>query len=71
MSRVLILYGTTEGHTRAIAHAIAEPMTRAGIDASVVEAGTLEPQPAGYDGVIVAASVHGGRYQGAVGRGYR
>jgi menaquinone-dependent protoporphyrinogen oxidase len=66
MNRVLILYGTTEGHTRAIAHAIAEPMTRAGIDASVVEAGTLEPQPAGYDGVIVAASVHGGRYQGAV-----
>jgi len=66
MNRVLILYGTTDGHTRAVAQAIAEPMTRAGIDVTVIEAGTLEPLPAGYDGIIVAASIHGGRYQDAV-----
>jgi menaquinone-dependent protoporphyrinogen oxidase len=66
MSRVLVLYGTTDGHTAAIAHAIAEPLRRSGIDTCVVEAGTLEPHPHSYDGVIVAASIHGGRYQKTV-----
>lgn len=71
MSRVLIVYGTTDGHTRAVAHAIADPLTRCGIDASVIEAGTLDPRPDSYDGVIVAASIHAGRYQDAVERWVR
>jgi len=66
MSQVLILYGTTDGHTRKIAHAIAQPLSQLGIRTSVVEAGGLNPQPCQYDGVIVAASVHAGRYQKAV-----
>ena len=66
MSRVLILYGTSEGHTRAVAHAIAEPMISAGVDVTVAEAGTLQFPSLDFDGVIVAASVHGGRYQRAV-----
>ena len=68
MSRVLILYGTTDGHTRAIAHAIAEPLTAQGIATDVIEAGTLDPLPSRYDGIIVAASIHSGRYQKAVER---
>lgn len=66
MSRVLILYGTTDGHTQAIAHAIAQPLSMHGIDTDVIEAGTLNPLPARYDGIIVAASIHAGRYQKAV-----
>src|SRR5688500_10718212 len=66
MSRGLILYGTTDGHTQAIAHAIAQPLSMHGIDTDVIEAGTLNPLPARYDGIIVAASIHAGRYQKAV-----
>ena len=68
MSRVLILYGTTDGHTRAIAQAIAEPLSTQGIDTDVIEAGTLDPSPSRYDGIIIAASLHAGRYQKAVER---
>ena len=66
MPRVLILYGTSEGHTSAIAQAMAEPLTLGGIDVDVIRAGTLEPNPRQYDAIIVAASVHAGRYQKAV-----
>ena len=66
MSRVLILYGTTDGHTRAIAQAIAEPLSRHGVDTDVIQAGTLDPSLREYDGIIVAASVHAGRYQRTV-----
>lgn len=68
MSRVLILYGTTDGHTRAIAHAIALPLSTQGIDTDVIEAGTLNPLPSRYDGIIIAASIHAGRYQQEVER---
>ena len=66
MSRVLILYGTTDGHTRWIAEAIARALRLGGLDADVIEAGTREPVMRQYTAVIVAASVHGGKYQRAV-----
>ena len=66
MSRVLILYGTTDGHTRLIAESIGDALRLGGVEADVVRAGTADPYPAGYDGVIVAASVHAGGYQKAV-----
>jgi menaquinone-dependent protoporphyrinogen oxidase len=66
MPRVLILYGTSDGHTRAIARAMAEPLSRSGVDADVMRAGLLEPVLRDYDAIIVAASVHAGRYQKAV-----
>ena len=66
MSRVLILYGTTDGHTRLIAEAIGDTLRFGGVDADVVHAGTADPKPAAYDGVIVAASIQAGGYQKAV-----
>src|SRR5262245_50123871 len=68
MSRVLILYGTTEGHTRAIADAIGKTLQSRGLQADVVEAGAIEPVMPQYAAVIVAASVHIGSYQAAVRR---
>jgi menaquinone-dependent protoporphyrinogen oxidase len=66
MSRVLVLYGTTDGHTRLIAESIADGLRIGGVEADVVCAGTADPHPAWYDGTIVAASIHAGKYQKAV-----
>jgi menaquinone-dependent protoporphyrinogen oxidase len=66
MSRVLILYGTTDGHTRLVAESIGDAMRIGGVESDVVRAGTSDPHPAWYDGVIVAASIHAGGYQKAV-----
>ena len=67
MNRILVLYGTTEGHTEQIATAIGNALTASGFDVNTIQAGTLDPRPADYDGIIVSASVHRGRYQKAVG----
>ena len=71
MTRILVVYGTTEGHTEQIATAIGNALTASGFEAHVIQAGTLDPRPADYDGVIVSASVHGGRYQKPVARWIR
>jgi menaquinone-dependent protoporphyrinogen oxidase len=63
MARILILYGTTEGQTKKIADVIGARVTSQGMAADVIEAGTGDPQPEHYDGIIVAASLHGGQYQ--------
>jgi len=68
MSRILVLYATSQGQTRKIANAIGETMRASGLDVDVIEAeGTIDPSPDDYAGVIVAASVHAGGYQKAVG----
>lgn len=71
MNRILVLYGTTEGHTEMIATAIGNTLAAQGCDVTIVQAGTLDPRPADYDGIMVAASVHRGRYQEAVARWIR
>jgi menaquinone-dependent protoporphyrinogen oxidase len=72
MLRVLVLYGTSEGHTASVARAIGDRFKLQGFHADVVDASTaadLAPDP--YDGVIVAASVHIGSYQKPVRRWVR
>jgi menaquinone-dependent protoporphyrinogen oxidase len=68
MTRVLIVYGTTNGHTAKIAAAAAATLREAGIEVEVIEAKRGWPRPEDFDAVIVAASVHGGTYQRAVRR---
>jgi menaquinone-dependent protoporphyrinogen oxidase len=63
MTRVLVLYGTTDGHTRLIAEAIGDGLSMSGVDAEVVLAGSRDPDPLHYAAVIVAGSIHAGRYQ--------
>lgn len=70
MPRILVVYGTTEGHTAKIAGAIAETLHRVGAIVDACPAETAPP-PGGYDAVIVAASVHAGRYQRSVERWVR
>src|ERR1044071_6932626 len=68
MARCLILYGTTDGHTAKIARFLGAELAALGTRINLVEAGTDDPDPYDYDGVIVAASVHGGRFQRSVTR---
>lgn len=68
MTTILIVYGTTDGHTRKIAQVLAENLRAQFCSVDLVDsAGQLKRlSPEGYDGVIIAASVHIGSYQRAV-----
>ena len=69
LPRVLVLYGTASGHTRKIALALAGTLRSADLDVDVVNAQEpFDPDPEHYEGLIVAASVRGGRYPKAVRR---
>ena len=68
MSRILVLYGTTEGQTAKVARHLGDTLRTAGAVADVIDARTARPSPDNYDAVIVAASVHAGGYQRAVRR---
>ena len=63
MSRILVLYGTTDGQTAKIAGALGNALRTQSSDVDVVEAGRDAPGPEGYAGIVVAASLHAGGYQ--------
>jgi menaquinone-dependent protoporphyrinogen oxidase len=66
MPRILILYGTTDGHTAKVARFLADQLQAQGADVDLIEAGSSDPDPRDYCAVIVAASVHTGGYQRTV-----
>jgi menaquinone-dependent protoporphyrinogen oxidase len=67
MSRIMIPYGTCEGHTALIVACIADVIRNEGHEAfPVVIEREDAPAPDGYDAVAVGASVHRGRHQVAV-----
>ena len=67
--RILVLYGTTDGHTAKVADAIAAALRAHDADVDLAHAGgTWDPDPRDYAAVIVAASVHAGTYQRPVRR---
>jgi menaquinone-dependent protoporphyrinogen oxidase len=63
MTRILVIYGTTDGHTAKVANAIGRALRFQQVHADVVDAREAPPAPEAYHGVIVAASVQAGRYQ--------
>src|SRR5690349_15531299 len=65
MSRVLVVYGTTDGHTRKVADFVATTLGARGLGVDVYDASEAPP-PDGYGAVVVAASVHAGGYQRSV-----
>ena len=73
MLRILLLYGTTDGHTAKIARVLGEMLRQHGALVDVVDAGAAGPGPraADYDGILVAASVHISSYQRGVQRWVR
>jgi menaquinone-dependent protoporphyrinogen oxidase len=67
MTKILIPYGTSEGHTARIAGCIADAIRGEGYEAFPLEIKRSgAPAPEGYDAVIVGASVHAGRHQTGV-----
>ena len=73
MSRILVLYGTTNGHTRKIAEFLRETFQTEGCRVDVVDSAdaTFAVMPDEYEGVVVAASIHIGDYQRPVERWVR
>lgn len=71
MSRILVLYGTTDGHTAKIAQSVGDTLRAVGNDADVIEAGTADPRPEDYTAVVVAGSVRAGGYQRSIRRWVR
>ena len=71
MSHILIVYGTTDGHTAKIAHVLADTLRSCGTLVRVSDAAREHPHPGDFDGVIVAAPVRGGKYPKAVQRWVR
>lgn len=67
MAMILIAYATTEGQTRKVAQAVADVVTGRGDDARLVDLveAPKNLDPADFDVVFVAASIHAGHYQSA------
>lgn len=63
MTNILIVYGTTKGHTAAIAERMREAIAGQGHEVTVERVGKSLPAiPDHVDGVLVGASVHAGRH---------
>ena len=68
MERILVIYGTTDGHTAKVAQRIGSTIREQGIETEVVEAGTRDVTPQLYGGIVVCASLHARGYQRAITR---
>jgi menaquinone-dependent protoporphyrinogen oxidase len=66
MNRILVIFGTTDGHTRKVAQRLSEAFCEQRMEVEVVEAGTIDVTPNDYAAVVVCASVHAGGYQKAI-----
>ncbi len=66
MSRMLVVYGTTDGQTAKVALALASRFRARGHDVDIVNAAAGGPNPGHYDAAVVAASLHAGKYQHGV-----
>jgi menaquinone-dependent protoporphyrinogen oxidase len=68
MSRILIVYGTTEGHTKEIAERLATAIEAEGSDVRLCNAESASgPEVTeNIDGVLVGGSVHLGQYQASL-----
>jgi menaquinone-dependent protoporphyrinogen oxidase len=66
MTRILVVYDTTDGHTAKVAREIGVALRVCGAEAHVVRVTPTLDEPEGYAGVIVAASLHASGYQASV-----
>jgi menaquinone-dependent protoporphyrinogen oxidase len=71
MTRILVLYGTTDGHTAKVAAALGDTLQAQVGDVDLVNVVDAGPRAEHYDAIVVAASVHAGGYQDAVGQWLR
>ena len=65
-TRVLVLFGTTEGHSAKVAARIGDTLRDEGCDVDVIDAASKRPEAEAYGAAVLVASVHAGEYQGEV-----
>ena len=63
---VLIVYGTTEGHTRDVCQYIQHVLDERPVESAIADAGREPPDPSAFDVCFIAASLHVGNYQAFV-----
>ncbi|MBL8644306.1 MAG: hypothetical protein JNK21_10265 [Rhodospirillaceae bacterium] len=70
MAHILIVYGTTDGHTAKVADTIAATLRQVGQNVTLHRGDALPPglDAAAFDAIIVGASVHYGKYQSYIGK---
>ena len=66
VARVLVLFGTSEGHSAKVAAFVGDTLRGEGLNVEVVDAGESRPDAEAYDAAVVVAPVHRGDYQAAV-----
>ena len=68
MGDILILYGTSEGHTAKVAKHLAEIARHKGYSVALREVKALSQDfnLEGYQAIVIGASVHAGKYQSEV-----
>jgi menaquinone-dependent protoporphyrinogen oxidase len=71
MAVVLIVYGTTEGHTDLVVQSLRAPIEAAGHVVRACRVSDAPTSPIGYDAVVVGSSVHVGRHHSGLVRWVR
>jgi menaquinone-dependent protoporphyrinogen oxidase len=69
MARIIVVYGTTEGHTRKIAERIGDWIRNAAHGAVVLDGATAFPgvfEEGEYDGAVLCGSVHQGKHSSSL-----
>ncbi|MGZ8364388.1 MAG: flavodoxin domain-containing protein [Caulobacteraceae bacterium] len=64
--KALVAYATTEGQTRKIAEFVAQRLRAKGAEVECVDLTSAQPDPAAFDAVLLAGSLHIGKYQAAL-----
>ena len=64
--KIMIIYATTEGHTRSIAEFLNEKTQKQGHITGLFDATVKPPSPRGYDAAMIAGSIHMGKYQTSI-----
>ena len=62
----LIVYGTTDGHTRHVCHYCMDVLREHAAVCTLADAASEQPSPVGFDLCFLAASLHVGNYQASV-----
>lgn len=64
--KLLIVYGTTEGHTGKVSSFLREEAVKRGHQVELCNAGDDPPSPQGFDLVLIGGSVHQSKYQNTI-----
>ncbi|MBF2709680.1 flavodoxin domain-containing protein [Flavobacterium soyangense] len=64
--KLLILYGTTEGQTRKIAHFMEVFFQNAGYQVTIADSTANPPSPKEFDAILIGSSIHMHKYHTAI-----